>query len=104
MRITMKGDLSQQFAKFAGREVQAIEHYHNMQIGDKTITATEVRLDDNDPAVAELTAAAIAAGYELRLWLPRGIGTMDVRPNRLNAHIEKAADGAYRISSRFTLG
>lgn len=91
-------DLSQQFAKFAGREVK-VEEKHFPKWG-----ITEARVDHTDPAVAELTAAVQATGLQLRLWSPGMMGTMDYRLNRLNAHVEKAADGKYRIGSSFTLG
>lgn len=97
-------DLSKQFAQFAGREVNAKEITQNIKIGDTTYPITEVHLDKNDPAVAELTAAVQAAGLKLRLWTPGSVGTMDYRLDRLNANVEKAADGKWRISSSFTLG
>lgn len=97
-------DLSKQFAKFAGREVNAKEITQNVKIGDTTYPITEVHLDKDDPAVTELSAAVKAAGLKLRLWLPGTMGTMDYRLDRLNAGVEKAADGKYRITSSFTLG
>ena len=97
-------DLSKQFAKFAGREVKAIEKTQNVKIGDTVYPITEVHLASDCPAVAELTAAVKAAGLQLRLWTPGSMGTMDYRLDRLNAGVEKAADGKFRISSSFTLG
>lgn len=100
-----KTDLSQQFAQFAGRAVNAIEKTETLKLkhlGD--ITVTSVHIDDKDPAVAELRAAVEAAGLALRLWTPGSMGTMDYRLDRLNAGIEKAPDGKYRIGHSFTLG
>lgn len=97
-------DLSKQFAKFAGREVIAVEKVQNIKIGDTTYPIHEVHLDDNCPAVAELSAAVKAAGLHLRLWTPGSMGTMDYRLDRLNANVEKASDGKWRIGSSFTLG
>lgn len=97
-------DLSKKFAKFAGREVNAVEKNFDYKIGDTTYPMTEVHLAKDDPAVAELNAAVKKANLSLRLWLPGMMGTMDYRLNRLNAHVEKAADGKYRIGSSFTLG
>ncbi len=99
-------DLSEQFKKFAGREVIATEqtstrHYKHLGI---THTSTHVTLDDNDPAIKELTEAVKAAGLTLRLWLPETFGTMDFREDRLNVNVDKAADGKYRIGNRFTIG
>lgn len=99
-----KTDLSKKFAKFAGREVNAVEKTQNVKIGDTVYPITEVRLGKDDPAVTELVAAVKAAKLELRLWLPGMMGTMDYRLNRLNAHVEKGTDGKYRIGSSFTLG
>ena len=96
-----KTDLSQQFAKFAGRAVKAQDITHHVRVGDATYPVTHVEIDQNDPAVAELRAAVQAAGLSLRLWTPGSMGTMDYRLDRLNAGIEKAADGTYRIGHRF---
>ncbi len=99
-------DLSEQFKKFAGREVNATEQTSSRyyKFLDKTITSTYVTLDDNDPAVKELEAAVKAAGLELRIWLPGTAGTTDMVDNRLNVDVEKAADGKYRFGARFTIG
>lgn len=97
--------LSQLFGKFAGRAVNAREETHKLQLknlGDFDIT--EVHIDPQDPAVAELAAAAQAAGLELRLWTPGSVGTMDFVVTRLNAGVEKAADGTFRITNNFSLG
>ena len=40
----------------------------------------------------------------LRVWWDGIMGTMDFRTNRVNAHIEKEADGKYRVSNRFNIG
>lgn len=97
-------DLSKQFAKFAGREVKAVEKTQNVKIGNDTYPISEVRLDKDCPAVAELAAAVKAAGLQLRLWTPGMMGTMDYRLDRLNVHVAKAPDGKYRIGSSFNLG
>ncbi len=97
-------DLSTQFAKFAGREVKAVEKIQNVKIGDTTYPMHEVRLDKDCPAVAELAAAVKEAGFHLRLWTPGMMGTMDYRLDRLNVNVAKAPDGKYRIGSSFTLG
>lgn len=100
-----KTDLSQQFAAFANRPVNAKEVVRKLKFeGLDEMTITEVRLDKKDPAVAELTAAVKKAGLHLRLWTPGAIGTMDYRLDRLNAYIEKAPDNTYRIAKRFYLG
>lgn len=103
--MSFNADLSQQFAKFAGREVNAVEKTETLKLkhlGD--ITVTSVHIDDKDPAVAELAAAVAAAGLQLRLWAPGMMGTMDFRTDRLNANVEKAPDGKYRLGHSFTLG
>lgn len=99
-----KTDLSKEFAAFAGREVQATEHKHNVTIAGRDFPYTEVRFAENDPALAELNASAKAAGLHVRLWLPNSMGTMDYQRNRLNVNIEKARDGKYRLGSSFTIG
>lgn len=76
------------FNKFAGKEVQVIKS----------------RLAASNPVVDELKQAAEDAGLILRLWLPGTVGTRDYRTDRLNAHVNKEADGKYRIASDFDIG
>lgn len=97
-------DLSAQFAHFAGREVRAKEHTEMVEVGDMSYPFTEVHLAKNDPAVKELTAAAKAAGLQLRLLIPGMAYTTDYRQDRLNATVAKATDGKYRFSPSFTIG
>ena len=99
-------DVSVQFAKFAGREVNVTERQTKPRLIGKTYYSETIPvLDSNDPAVAELTAAAQKAGFELRLnFPPHGFGTRDYRLDRLNADVVKASDGKYRIGSSFSLG
>lgn len=57
-----------------------------------------------DPVIAEMKQLANDNGLKLRVWFPNTVGTMDYQPDRVNAHIEKGADGKYRVSNRFNLG
>jgi hypothetical protein len=99
--MSPKLDVSDIFNKFAGREVPMKEE--PFVIRGKTYT--QVRLaDENDPTVKELHDDAKAKGLSLRLWWPGMAGTADFRMDRVNAHIEKATDGKWRISNRFDLG
>jgi hypothetical protein len=99
--MSPKRDVSHIFNKFAGREVPMKEE--PFVIRGKTYT--QIRLaDDKDPTVQEMRDAAKEAGLKLRLWWPGIAGTMDFRMDRVNAHIEKAPDGKWRVSNRFDLG
>ena len=99
-------DISKIFNKFAGREVEMLEEektLHLKSLGD--IKLTEVTLKNpNDPVVKEMSDEAAKNGLSLRLWWPGIMGTMDYNTSRVNAHIEKEADGKYRISPHFSLG
>lgn len=96
-----KKDVTAQFNKFAGKEVQATEITTQTE---KWGPVTRVEIAENDPTVSALRAAVKKAGFKLRLWIPGGIGTMDFRTDRVNAHVEKGADGKFRIASEFSIG
>lgn len=94
-------DVTALFNQFAGREVPMREdsftfkgrEYKQLDLADR-----------NDATVRELEQHAKDNGLSLRLWWNGVAGTADYRLDRVNAHIEKEADGKYRIAPRFTLG
>jgi hypothetical protein len=98
--------ITQIFNKFAGREIPMIETSRTIDIGGKAYTIDDVKFADaNDPTVQEMKKTAEDHGLHLRLfWPSHSMGTMDYRTNRVNAHIEKGADGKYRVSSQFSIG
>ena len=79
-------DLSALFNKFVGKEVQSPV------------------LSSPDPVIEEMKEVACDNGLVLRVWFPGMMGTMDHRLDRLNARIEKDADGKWRVGSKFNLG
>jgi hypothetical protein len=79
----MANNITEIFNRFAGKEVQP---------------------DANDPTLRAMQKAASDNGFKLRIWFPGTMGTMDYRTDRLNAHVDKGADGKYRVSSRFNIG
>lgn len=98
--------ISAAFNKFVGREigVKEVEVTLNFpNLGIENMKMTECHLEENDPAVAELTQAAKEARLQLRIWLPGSVGTMDFRTDRLNASVEKDDKGTYRFS-HFSIG
>jgi hypothetical protein len=96
-------DLSKQFARFAGREVDATERKQSHVFGGKTYESVSVSLSDTDPVIAEIRKAA--GHLTLRVWTPDSIGTMDFRLDRLNIYVDKdPADGKYKVGNRFHLG
>lgn len=102
----MKRDVSHIFNKFAGREVDMTERTQTIDfkhVGKQTFTVVEPA-DKNDPLLQEMRDEAKKHGLSLRLWWPGIAGTMDFRPDRVNAHIEKGADGKWRIGNKFNLG
>jgi hypothetical protein len=93
-------NLSAQFQRFAGKEVEVIETTHQTKYGPMIST----HLVEPNPIIEELKQAVTDAGLKLRLWLPDRMGIMDYRTDRLNVHVGKEADGKYRISPAFTIG
>lgn len=55
--------------------------------------------DPDDPTLAALRGACEAIGLSLRVWLPGMVGTCDYDLRRLNVHVEKGVDGAWRLAS-----
>ncbi len=99
--MSPKRDVSDLFNKFAGREVPMKEEPFTI----RGKTYTQVRLaNDKDPTVEEMRDEAKSHGLSLRVWWPGTAGTADFRMDRVNAHIEKAADGKWRVTNRFDLG
>lgn len=94
-------ELSRLFGRFAGREVVMEE---------KKITAfgaTHRFYKPNkpkSPVLKQMQKIAQREGYILRLHFPGRIVTKDLRFDRVNARIEKSADGKWRIGNKFTLG
>lgn len=94
-------DVSAIFNRFAGREIPMREDTFTF----KGRQYEQLNLaDQNDPTVKEMEDFAKGQGLQLRLWWNGIAGTADYRMNRVNAHIEKAVDGKYRVAPRFNLG
>jgi hypothetical protein len=93
------------FNQFAGREIAVVESKHKMKIGDKEYDIENVDLaNKKDATVAEIEKVAAANGLHVRLWLPTWFGTCDWDDRRVNVHVEKEADGKYRVQKHFDLG
>lgn len=94
------------FGQFAGREVALIEkeyEYKSKHAG--TIKVTQLELaNPQDQVLEDMKQTASQNSLYLRVWWPGIMGTMDYRTNRVNAHIEKSADGKWRVANRFELG
>ena len=96
----MNRDVSSIFNKFAGREVSVTENPR--QAYGHTYLCPSI--DQGDAVIKEINEEAEKHGLFTRVWLPQSAGTDDIRMNRLNVHIEKEADGKYRIQKGFRLG
>jgi hypothetical protein len=77
------------FGKFAGQEVK-----------DPQCETGGI----SDPVIEAMRAEATKHGFRLRVWFPGTRGTTDYRTDRVNAHIEQADDGKWRIGNRFNIG
>lgn len=101
----MRQDVSKFFNKFAGREVQMHEEKKEMRIGCviKKVSAVSPA-DEKEDVFKEMAAEAKSHGFSLRtLWPGKGY-TPDYDRKRVNAHIEKAKDGKWRIGNKFDIG
>lgn len=99
--MTPPRDVSDIFNKFAGREVPM--NSRTVKVAGYTLHEIQPALNP-DPVLTEMKDEAKKHGLTLRVWWDGIMGTMDYRTNRVNAHIEKEADGKYRVSNRFDIG
>ncbi len=81
-------DLSAIFGKFAGQQVK----------DPNRLTA------DIDTVAEQMRDTAKQHGLTLRLKFPGMMYTQDAKPNRVNADVEKDANGALRIKGNFRIG
>lgn len=101
----MAVDVSAIFAQFAGKEIPLVETPRRQVFLGKTYDIVETRMaDNNHPVLAAMDAAAVAHGLSLRLMWPGAAATRDMRMDRVNAYLEKEADGKWRVQNRFHIG
>jgi hypothetical protein len=99
----MKKDITAIFNKFAGKEIRVVEKTHTITIEGKAYTEARAELGQREPTVAAMKKLASDHGLTLSVLLPGQISTTDYRTDRINAHVEKDADGKYRIK-KFGIG
>ena len=80
-------NLNKIFGKFAGREL----------LDPKRMTCEE------DPVIEEMQVEAAKNSLTLQVLFPNTGSDCSFNPNRVNAVVEKGADGKYRVST-FDLG
>jgi hypothetical protein len=100
----MAQDLTKLFNQFAGKEIPMTEKTRSYGPGIRGIYREINLADPKDPVIEGMKQVAKANGLKLRVLWEGVMGTMDYNPNRVTAHIEKEADGKYRISSDFRIG
>lgn len=95
-------DLNKIFNKFAGKEIGP--YSEKVAPNARGIRMVKDFLNDNHPVIKEMKKVADTCGLKLRVWFPGTMGTMDMRGDRVNAKVEKGADGKYRIGNEFYIG
>ena len=99
--------LNETFGRFAGREVGVYERppFESNTIGGEKvqIPLTYILVDD-DRAVTEMADEASARGLWLNVCLPGQENPGRFDPKRLNATVEKAPDGVWRVANDFHIG
>jgi hypothetical protein len=53
----------------------------------------------DDTGLIGIKTEAATDGFHLRIWLPGTIGTMDLRGDRINVHVDEQEDGTYKVTS-----
>lgn len=94
-------DVSRVFRQFAGVEIAMKEQNQTLRSGG---VYTSWVYDESEPTIKAMHAFAEANGYTLRVWTPYVAGTCDMQMNRVNATIDRDADGKWRVQQVFTLG
>lgn len=92
------------FGRFMFAEVPMVEETRTHTFAGKEHAYNEIRFaDDKHPVLVDLRKTAKECGVNLRVWWPGMIATMEFDQNRLNVHLEKGADGKWRISEKMNL-
>jgi len=89
--------MESEFNFFVGRKVavtETKETIHLASLGDREFTTCEIAPEET--LIKEISE--VAGTDYIRVWLPGVLGTCDVRPNRLNVHIDKMTDGSYELT------
>ena len=103
----MAKDITKIFNQFAGREVSMEKTQQAVKFDNGTTVTFDVPelAILSDPTLQEMRRLANDNGLKLRFWFPPdSTGQDDFRDDRVNAYVEKAADGKYRVSKKFTVG
>lgn len=88
------------FDKFVGQEVLT----QTIQSGEhKGIKISYSDVKDDDKIVKDITTQAAKEGMKLRVWLPKTVGTMDYRQDRINVEVKADSDGKHTVE-RFYIG
>jgi hypothetical protein len=90
--------------EFLNETVDVTECSQTFTVDGKKITFEFARVADDDPTIAALSLAAEAEGFDLRIWTPGTMGTMEHRPDRLNAFVRKSPDGTHYRIAKLTIG
>jgi hypothetical protein len=87
--------LLNKYDRFVGQTVSVVETVQEY----KGKQYKEYDVSPDDTVIAEIKAEAALGKLSVRVWLPDTIGTMDLRNDRINVHIDKQEDGNYKITS-----
>lgn len=88
--------------KFVGKEMPVEETENEFKIAGKMYKIASHKLTD-PAALNELKGEATKMGLSTRIWFPTTIGTMEVRPDRLNVYLRKDDSNVWKIE-RLTIG
>jgi hypothetical protein len=92
------------FGRFIFAEVPLVEEKKTHTFLGKEHTYENISLaDENHPVLVDLRKTAKECGMKVRVWWPGMIATMELDRDRLNVHLEKSADGKWRIAERMHL-
>ena len=88
------------FNKFSGKEIPVHELFDSAT--NETLNVDI--LNQPEPVIEEMKKVAAGQGYHFRVCIPGKRITKEYNTNRINASIEKGADGKWRVSNKFKIG
>lgn len=86
-----------QFDKFIGEKVLVNKSTETYKFLGRDRETTVYKIEDGQSVIEILTKEVKDAGFQLRIWLPMSLGTMDFRTDRVNVHIDEKS-GTFQIT------
>jgi hypothetical protein len=85
------------FDKYLGRKVLVDEAKTTTKIFGRDDERSTYAISKKDKVIADIKKK-VGEDMHVRVWLPNTVGTMEIRDDRLNIHVDKQEDGSFEIA------